>query len=97
MKRICAVYRSSRREGMYLYVDKSEGLERVPESLLAEFGRPQPALTLVLTPERRLARAQAAEVLAAIADQGYFLQLPPTREDLLQGLRSGAGEAARGS
>ncbi|MHA7815229.1 MAG: YcgL domain-containing protein [Pseudohaliea sp.] len=77
MKRLCAVYRSPRREGMYLFVDRDRPLEELPEGLLAGFGTPELALNLVLTPERRLARADAATVLAALDAQGYYLQLPP--------------------
>jgi uncharacterized protein len=76
--RICQIYASPRREGMYLYVDKREDLERVPEALLQEFGPPRAAFVLKLTEGRKLARADAASVLAQIAERGYYLQLPPT-------------------
>ena len=62
---------------MYLFVDRDYPLEELPEGLLAGFGKPELALNLVLTPERRLARADAATVLAALDEQGYYLQLPP--------------------
>lgn len=77
MKRLCSVYRSPRKEGMYLFVDRDRPLEDLPEGLLAGFGTPELALNLVLTPERRLARADAATVLAALDEKGYYLQLPP--------------------
>jgi hypothetical protein len=77
VKRLCAVYRSPRKEGMYLFVDRDQPLEELPAALLAGFGKPELALNLVLTPERRLARADAATVLAALDEQGYYLQLPP--------------------
>lgn len=80
MKRICAVYRSPKKEGMYLYVDHQQDLADVPEALLQQFGKPERAMTLVLHPERKLARADVAKVMAAIADQGYYLQLPPQPE-----------------
>ncbi|HAA41127.1 MAG TPA: hypothetical protein DCE36_13750, partial [Pseudomonas sp.] len=35
MKRICSIYRSLKKDGMYLYVLKSDALERVPEPLMA--------------------------------------------------------------
>ena len=76
-RRLVSVYRSPRREGMYLYVDRKEGLARVPDALRDLFGVPQHAMDLLLTPERTLARASAAEVLAKIRDQGFFLQMPP--------------------
>jgi uncharacterized protein YcgL (UPF0745 family) len=80
MQRICTIYRSAKVEGMYLYVDKAEGLARVPEALLAQFGRAEVAMTLLLDTGRKLARANAEEVLQAIADQGFFLQMPPRAE-----------------
>jgi len=77
---LCTIYRSSKKEGMYLYVDKKEDLERVPDTLLRIFGRPQFAMTLYLKPERKLARVDREEVVLAIAEQGYFLQMPPKIE-----------------
>ncbi len=32
MKRICSIYKSPRKNEMYLYVLKADGLERVPEA-----------------------------------------------------------------
>jgi len=78
---VCEVFRSPRREGMYLYVDKEEGLARVPPELLKSFGAPQQVMLLALTPERRLARADRAEVEAQVRSQGFFLQLPPGPEN----------------
>jgi uncharacterized protein YcgL (UPF0745 family) len=80
MQRICSIYRSAKVEGMYLYVDKAEGLARVPEALLQRFGKAELAMTLLISSTRKLARADAATVLAAIAQQGFFLQLPPQAE-----------------
>ncbi|MDQ2077948.1 YcgL domain-containing protein [Marinimicrobium sp. ABcell2] len=76
-KIICQIYRSPREEGMYLYVTKEEGLERVPEELLKRFGTPQPAMVLLLTPERKLARVPVERVMASLEEPGYYLQLPP--------------------
>lgn len=77
MKRNCTVYRGSKVAEMYLYVDEKEGLARVPESLLARFGRLEAAMTLELYPQRRLARADVAKVLQQIESQGFYLQMPP--------------------
>jgi uncharacterized protein len=86
--RICQIFRSPRKPEMYLYVDKAEGLEQVPEALLAQFGEPLPVMVLALDASRKLARAQAADVLEKIASQGFFLQMPPTDAELLR--REGA-------
>jgi hypothetical protein len=67
---------------MYLYVDFGEDLARVPESLLAGFGKPVPVLSLELTADRKLARADAAVVLASIESAGFYLQMPPPAEAL---------------
>jgi len=74
---LCEVFRSPRREGMYLYVERGEGLARVPEALLQRFGTPESALVFRLDDERRLARVSARDVLASLADKGFFLQMPP--------------------
>ena len=74
---ICTVYRSSREAELYIYVRREEALERVPVDLLAKMGNLSEVLTMKLTPERKLARVKAVDVLAAIADKGFSLQLPP--------------------
>jgi hypothetical protein len=63
---------------MYLFVDASEGLERVPAELMRRFGAPIEAMTLMLTPQRRLARSDPGQVISAIQETGYYLQLPPS-------------------
>ncbi|QTF91526.1 YcgL domain-containing protein [Halomonas sp. BM-2019] len=82
-KLLCEVFKSPRKEEMYLYVDKREGLARVPAALLARFGQPVSAMTLILSAEKRLGRARAADVMAAIRDKGFYLQLPPAKEEYL--------------
>ena len=79
---LCSIYRSPKKEGMYLYVDKKEGLQRVPESLLKVFGAPHLAMTLLLKPERKLARVDREDVITGIAEQGFYLQMPPKPEAL---------------
>jgi uncharacterized protein YcgL (UPF0745 family) len=84
VKRLCQVFRSPRKEQTYLYVDQARGLEDVPETLLAQFGEPEQVMTLMLSAQRKLARADAAEVLAQIEQQGFYLQLPPGPQALQQ-------------
>jgi uncharacterized protein YcgL (UPF0745 family) len=79
---LCQVFKSPRKEQMYLFVAQQDGLESVPETLLATFGEPESVMMLELTPERKLARARAQDVLAAIAEQGFYLQMPPTEAEL---------------
>lgn len=76
--RLITVYRSPREQGLYLYVAEEESLERVPEALLQHFGKPEEAMRLHLQPDRKLARARAADVLSSIHEKGFYLQLPPS-------------------
>jgi len=71
---------------MYLYVERSEALARVPEALLAAFGPPQLAFDMVLTPERKLAREDITTVLENLEKQGYHLQMPPPEDDYIEHL-----------
>ena len=85
-KQICKIYRSSKNEAMYLYVDHQEDLDRIPEPLLQRFGKPTLAMTLALSLDKKLGRADIAKVLEAIREQGYYLQLPPSPEAYMQEL-----------
>jgi uncharacterized protein YcgL (UPF0745 family) len=71
---------------MYLYVLKSDALERVPVELLSAFGKPYHAFDLVLTPERALAREDIHAVLANLEKQGYHLQMPPAEDEYIEHL-----------
>ena len=82
-KRLCNIYKSLREEGMYLFVDREEDLSRVPAPLLEKFGPPQRVTTLVLTPERKLARAEAAKVLEQVRERGFYLQMPPSKKEIM--------------
>lgn len=83
MKRICSIYHSSKKAGMYLYVLRADALKRVPEPLLELFGKPKHAFDLVLTPERELVREDIAVVLENLDSQGYHLQMPPPEEEYI--------------
>ena len=92
-KLLCEVFKSARKEQMYLYVDKRQGLVDVPGALLQQFGKPLSAMTLILTPEKSLGRARATDVMAAIREKGYYLQMPPAKEDYLLDLHRTPTEA----
>jgi len=76
----CWIYRSSRHREMYLYLATADAFELLPAALLTRFGTPELVLSLDLQPTRVLARVATAQVLAALAATGYFLQLPPNLE-----------------
>lgn len=78
---ICSIYKSLKKEGLYLFVDKKEGLSRVPDVLKNLFGQEKLAMTLALTAEKKLAIANAKEVIGAIGEKGFYLQLPVVMDD----------------
>ena len=80
---LCEIFKSSRKEQMYLYVEKLKGLDAVPEVLMESFGKPVPVLTMILTEDKTLAQVAAADVMEAIRVQGFYLQMPPAKEDYL--------------
>ena len=80
-----AVYRSKRIMDMYVYVDEARDPMSLPEDLLKRFGKPVEAMRFRLAANRSLARVDAEQVLSAIANEGYYLQLPPVNEGLSLG------------
>ena len=85
-KLLCNVYKSLRKEETYLYVSLKDDLSEVPVTLLDTFGTPKLVTKLLLTPERKLALVTADKVIASIEEKGFYLQLPPPKENLGSGL-----------
>lgn len=73
----CRIYRSERKAETYLYLAESLPFDELPERLRLHFGEPVFVMRLEIGPQSRLARVEAADVLRALAQDGYFLQLPP--------------------
>lgn len=73
----CRVYKTRRKPGLYLYVDRQHDLSRVPAELLAQFVAPELALEFKLSAGRALAQQDPVVVLNNVREQGYHLQLPP--------------------
>lgn len=84
MKIICDIFKSPKEDEMYLYVKKAEALTRVPEALLTMFGKPHHVMTMLLQPEKKLGRADAARVIEQLEVSGYYLQMPPPKDAEMQ-------------
>lgn len=76
----CLVYKSPKKQNLYLYVAKQDGLSRVPEVLLSYFGPPEYVLDLELTADRKLAREDPVEILKNLQEKGFHLQMPEAKE-----------------
>ncbi len=86
MNVLCTIYKTRKHPDLYLFVRQQDDLTPVPEALLAHFGTPEKVTALALSPARKLARGNTIEVLAALAERGYYLQLPPPRGDEMAAL-----------
>lgn len=82
-KSLVSIYRSNRKDEMYLYVLKKEGFARVPALLLEQFGQPAHSMDLLLTEQKKLARADVKKVLADLQEKGFYLQMPSLKEQVL--------------
>lgn len=82
----CDIYKSSKKDEMYLYVARPEQvnqapdidpLEIVPELLRQTFGRATFVMHLELSAERKLARVNVLHVIDSLENKGFFIQVPP--------------------
>ncbi len=81
---ICAVYKSLRKADSYLFVEKRNEFERVPEALMAMFGEPKLVMMLPLDKRDHLGFADIKKVKTELNDKGFYLQLPPPVVNLLE-------------
>ena len=68
---------------MYLYLDKKDNFDCVPESLLDLLGDLTFSFEFDLSKDRKLVKAESSEVIRIINDSGFFLQMPPAKSELL--------------
>lgn len=73
----CWIYKSPKKDEMYLYVKQKDNFDEIPDILLKRFGTPVFVMELELTPGRKLARENPQTVLNNIAENGFHLQMPP--------------------
>ncbi len=74
---ISFVYRSPKRQEMYLYVIKRDDFSKIPNELLKVFGTPEFALQLNLAKREKLARENIDKVKQELTEKGFYLQMPP--------------------
>lgn len=71
------IYKGKQRPDAYLYVNKPNSFDDVPEALLKMMGELCLVVDIELTADRKLAQAKVTDVIQQLAHQGYYLQLPP--------------------
>ncbi len=80
----CYIYRSTRKQGLYIYLDKIDDFSALPAALLKQTGKLELALELALTPDKKLHCEDAARVINNLSNQGYHVQMPQSVESLLK-------------
>lgn len=83
MFKLLYVYKSSKKQGAYLYLADKEGFEALPEVLKAEFG--QPIFVMALAPHKyqALTGLPREKVIAGVQVQGFYLYIPPPTPNAL--------------
>lgn len=84
-KMFCVIYRSAKQDQTYLFVENKDDFSRVPPELMAHFGKPVLAMLFPLNGSKKLVAADINKVKQDLQEQGYYLQLPPPIENLLDG------------
>lgn len=80
---LCSIFKSVKKDGMYLYVPRKEQFAKVPAPLLEMFGRPAHVMDMLLQPGKKLANAEIDKVMNEIREKGFYLQMPPPTEQNL--------------
>ena len=73
---LCAIYKSPKEAGMYLYIEKCDQFAAVPEALLKVFGKPIFVMLFNLAGNKPLVNADKLDVLRQIRERGFYLQTP---------------------
>lgn len=89
----CWVYKNERHPDLYVYLAEEDGFHQLPAALRQRLGALQLVMRLELNPDRRLAREDAAEVMASLRSRGFHLQLPPNLSPALFAREASTGHA----
>ncbi|MDV6317184.1 YcgL domain-containing protein [Idiomarina sp. HP20-50] len=79
---LCDVYRSLKKADTYLYLPHGNEFDDVPDVLCEQFGRAEKVLTINLAKREQLARLTVEKLQEHLHNDGFYLQLPPKREEL---------------
>ncbi len=85
----CVIYKGNKKADTFLYICEEGDFSAVPEQLLALLGELELVMHLELVPQRRLARADAAQVREALATHGFYVQMPPQDQATLDAFEDG--------
>lgn len=76
----CTVHKSLKKDETYVFIPKGSTLSNLPIELISVLGKTEEMMRLVLTPEKKMARGNAGEIIKSIEKQGFHLQMPERPE-----------------
>lgn len=77
-----SIYKGRKRPDTYLFLPVKDDFSGLSDDLMRAMGELEHVMDLVLTPQRRLARADARQVMHAVLHRGCYVQMPPQDEKL---------------
>ena len=91
----CYIYRSSIKEGLYVYLADEDGLSDLPEPVKKQLGTPEFSMTIDLHPDRNLVQEDVAVVLENLKTRGFHVQMPRDIEHQLEAIAMNANNSSR--
>ena len=80
---ISYIYKSRKKDELYLYITKKDDFSQVPQALYDSMGsEPEFVMELELTPDKKLAREDVITVIKNLESQGFHVQIPPAITNL---------------
>lgn len=76
------IYKGHKKQDSYLYIEQEDDFSRVPEILITALGKLELVMTVDLSSEKKLARADIKQVISALQEDGFYLQMPNESEKL---------------
>lgn len=71
-------FRHQKKEGTYLYMADQLTWDKLPEALQQAFPQSHLVVSFEMSADKKLARADGARVYAALKEQGFYVQMPPS-------------------
>ena len=85
----CFVYRSLKKNGLYIYLSQQDDFEKIPDAVKNKIGELEFALEFELHEDRKLAKEDASTVIENIKNNGFHIQMPKDIEGLLAEISAG--------
>ncbi|MCO6551845.1 MAG: YcgL domain-containing protein [Gilliamella sp.] len=71
----CYIYRSTKKENCYLYMEHENDFSTIPEKVMSIFGSPVFVMKVLLDGKRKFVAGTATEIEEKIKADGFFLQM----------------------